>query len=227
VSSGKFNCEVMDWDLFYDLAKRVAQKIQESEFGPDFIVGLARGGWVLARVLCDFLGVKDLISLKVEHWGVTATPNGKARLKYPFHIDLSGRGVLVVDDITDTGESMHLATEYVISLNPKEVRTATLRHIEGSKFVPDYFGDEITWRWVIFPWNFTEDLCNIVPQVAKDAASLEEIRDRLKQDYEIDIDEEKLSEVFAELDRRSKGWRPSALRRSRMSSPEESQGSTP
>jgi len=217
----------MDWDLFDDLAKRLAQKIQESGYGPDFIVGLARGGWVLARVLCDFLGVKDLISLKVEHWGVTATPDGKARLKYPFHIDLSGRQVLVVDDIIDTGESMRLATEYVRKLNPVEVRTATLRHIEGSKFVPDYFSDEITWRWVIFPWNFTEDLCNIVPQVAKDAESLEDVRERLKQDYKIDIDEEKLSEVFAELDRRSKGWRPSALRRSHRSSPGESRESTP
>ena len=227
VSSGKFDCEVMDWDLFYDLAKQVAQKIQKSEYEPDFIVGLARGGWVLARVLCDFLGVKDLISLKVEHWGVTATPNGKARLKYPFRIDLSGRRVLVVDDITDTGESMLLATEYVMTLNPVEVRTATLRHIEGSKFVPDYFGDEVTWRWVIFPWNFTEDLCNIVPKVASECTSHEEILERLKHDYKIDIDEEKLLEVFTELDRRSTGWRPSALRRSRKSSPGESRESTP
>lgn len=227
MSSNKFDCEVMDWDLFYDLAKRVSQKIQESGYDPDFVVGLARGGWVLARVLCDLLGVKDLVSLKVEHWGVTATPDGKARLKYPFRIDLSGLRVLVVDDITDTGESMRLATEHVISLNPKEVRTATLRHIDGSEFVPDYFGDEITWRWVIFPWNFTEDLCNIVPQVAKDAVSFEDIRERLKKDYKIDIDEGKLSEVFDELDRRSKGWRPSALRRSGRFSYGESPESTP
>jgi len=210
----------MDWELFYDLAKRVAQKIQESEYRPDFIVGLARGGWVLARVLCDLLGVKDLISLKVEHWGVTATPDGKARLKYPFRIDLSGRRVLVVDDITDTGESMCLAREHVETLKPGEMRTATLRHIEGSKFVPDYFGNEITWRWVIFPWNFTEDLCNIVPKVARDCSNLEEIRERLKQDYKIDLEEQKLSEVFTELDRRSRGWRPSALRRKGRSSPE-------
>jgi len=227
VSGDKFECEVMDWELFYNLAKRVAEKIKASGYRPDFVVGLARGGWVLARVLCDLLGVKDLVSLKVEHWGVTATPDGRARLKYPFRIDLSGRRVLVVDDITDTGESMRLATEYVEKLNPAEIRTATLRHIEGSKFVPDYYGDEITWRWVIFPWNFTEDLCNIVPKVAGECADIEELRRRLKEDYKIDIDEERLSEVLAELDRRSKGWRPSRLRRSGRSSPGGSRGSPP
>ena len=64
---------------------------------------------MLSRVLCDYLGVKDLVSLKIEHWGVTATPDGKAQIKYPFDIDLTGKNVLVVDDITDTGESMIIA----------------------------------------------------------------------------------------------------------------------
>ena len=74
--SEKFECEVMDWDLFYELSKKTADKIIKSRFKPDFMVGLARGGWVLSRVLCDFIGVKDLVSLKVEHWGITATPDG-------------------------------------------------------------------------------------------------------------------------------------------------------
>jgi len=227
VSGETFECEVMDWDLFYSLSKKVARKIIDSSYSPDFVVGLARGGWVLARVLCDFLGVKDLVSLKAEHWGVTATPDGKARLKYLFRVDLSGRRVLVVDDITDTGESMRLATAYVGTLNPAEVRTATLRHITGSKFVPDYYGDEITWRWVIFPWNFIEDLCNIVPKAAGGCSSIEDLRRRLKRDYKIDIDEGRLSEVLAELDMRSRGWRPPGLRRSCRSFPEGSPGSPP
>lgn len=204
MSSDKFECEVMDWELFSVLAKQVADKIKKSEYPADFIVGLARGGWVLARLLCDLLGIKDLVSLKVEHWGVTATPNGKARLVYPFQIDLSRRRVLLVDDITDTGESMQIATDYVKKLNPREVRTATLRHIMGSKFTPDYFGDKIKWRWVIFPWNFTEDLCNIVNKVKGKCSNLEEMRIKLKEDYNIEIDQPKLSEIIKELDRRFK-----------------------
>ena len=203
MSDDIFDCEIMDWELFHSLANETARKIIESGYNPDFMVGLARGGWVLSRVLCDFLGVKDLVSLKVEHWGVTATPDGKAQIKYPFDIDLTGRRVLVVDDITDTGESLKLAANYVITKNPAEVRTATLRHIIGSKFTPDYYGDEITWRWVVFPWNYVEDLCNIVPKVAGEGATLSEMSEKLKANFDIDVREEKISEILDEIKRRS------------------------
>lgn len=202
---GSFECEIMSWDYFYKLSKIVAEKIKASGYNPDLIVGLARGGWCLARVLCDFLGVKDLVSLKVEHWGITATPDGKAKLKYPFSMDLTGRKVLVVDDITDTGESMMISVNYVKSLNPREVRTATLRHIEGSKFKPDYYAEDISWRWVIFPWNFIEDLCNLVDQIrgeVKDPKDLAEFKRKLKENFKIDVDEETLEEILRELDRR-------------------------
>jgi hypoxanthine phosphoribosyltransferase len=200
----------MDWNLFYDLARQVAKKVNNSGYKPDMIVGLARGGWVLARVLCDLIGVKDLVSLKVEHWGVTATPDGKATLKYPLNVDLTGKNVLVVDDITDTGESMHVTVEYLKSLKPSEIKTAALRHITSSKFMPDYFGEEISWRWVIFPWNFTEDLCNIVPKVCAQLkmspdcdVDVTQIRNELKQFYTIDTTEETIADILQELKRRN------------------------
>ena len=203
----KFECEVMSWEHFYRLAKEVANKIKSSGYVPDMVIGLARGGWCLARVLCDFIGVKDLVSLKVEHWGITATPDGKAKLKYPFNIDLTGKKVLVVDDITDTGESMRISVDYVKTLNPSEVRTAALRHIEGSKFKPDYYAEKITWRWVIFPWNFVEDLCNLVEKVQSEVdkpSDTKLLKAKLKEYFKVDVDEETVREILAELDRRKK-----------------------
>ena len=205
-----FECELMDWNLFYLLARQVAKKINSSGYKPDLIVGLARGGWVLARVLCDLVGVKDLVSLKVEHWGITATPDGTAKLKYPLKVDLTGKNVLIVDDITDTGESMRVAVDYIKSLKPADVKTAALRHITSSKFVPDYFGEEISWRWVIFPWNFTEDMCNIVPKacarlsITTDCeADVARIRNELKQFFTIDTTEETVAEILREIKRRN------------------------
>jgi hypoxanthine phosphoribosyltransferase len=202
VSDDKFDCEIMDWELFYSLSEEVARNIIDSGFRADFMVGLARGGWVLSRVLCDFLAIKDLVSLKVEHWGVTATPDGTAQLKYPFEIDLTGRRVLVVDDITDTGDSMKIATEYVETKNPVEVRTAALRHITGSKFIPDYYGDEINWRWVIFPWNYVEDMCNIVPKASQGTDDPVEIKRRLKANHKIDVPEAEITRILEEVKRR-------------------------
>jgi len=204
-----FECLVMDWNMFYGLAKKVAEKINESGYQPNVIVGLARGGWVLARVLCDFVGVKDLVSLKVEHWGVTATPDGTAKIKNEIHMDLKGKNVLVVDDLTDTGESMCIAVDYIKSLKPAQIRTASLQHITGAKFKSDYIGDEISWVWVIFPWNFTEDLCTIVPKVCRriqanfESADATQIKDELKQSYCIDTNEETICEILQEIKRRN------------------------
>ncbi|MBD3173371.1 phosphoribosyltransferase [Candidatus Bathyarchaeota archaeon] len=202
--SDPFECELLDWELFDRLAKTLANSIINDGYKPDFMVGLARGGWVLSRVLCDYLGVKDLVSLKVEHWGVTATPDGKAQIKYPFDIDLTGRDVLVVDDITDTGESMMIAVKYVQSKNPDQIKTAALRHIKESKFTPDYYGDVIDWRWVVFPWNYVEDMCNIIPKVSENTNSLDDIKQRLKNDYNLDLSLDQIKEIQGELDRRRK-----------------------
>jgi len=197
----KFECELMSWSRFSELSEIVAEKINASGYKPDFMVGLARGGWVLSRVLCDYLGVKDLVSLKVEHWGVTATPDGKASIKYAFDIDLTGKKGLVVDDITDTGESLTVALDYVGKKNPAEVKTAALLHIEGSKFTPDFYGEEIKWRWVVFPWNVVEDLCNIIPKLATDDPH--EIKLRLLRDHNIELPLARVKEIQAEILRRN------------------------
>ena len=166
---------------------------------------------MLARILCDFVGVKDLVSLKVEHWGVTATPDGTAKLKHPISVDVTGKKLLVVDDITDTGESMRVTVEYLKTLKPSEIRTATLQHLTCAKFEADYVGETLPWRWVIFPWNFTEDLCTIVPKACKrleinldDDVDVTQIKDELKQSFTIDTTEETVADILQEIKRRNR-----------------------
>ena len=205
-----FECQVMDWNYFYQLAKEVGNQIARSGYKPDMIVGLARGGWVLARVLCDFVGVKDLVSLKVEHWGVTATPDGKAKLKHLLNVDLTGKKVLVVDDITDTGESMRVTVEYLKTLNPAEIRTASLQHLTCAKFKADFVGEVLPWRWVIFPWNFTEDMCTLIPKACRrlkveldDGIDPAVIKNEMKEMFTIDVTEKTVMEILKEIRRRS------------------------
>ena len=198
----KFKCEFRSWENIYALSRIVARKIRASGWEPDIVIGITRGGWVPARNLCDFLGIKDLLGVKIEHWGITATPDGEAKLKWPLNVDLTGKKVLVVDDITDTGKSMLTAVEHVKTLNPKEIRTAALLHIKDSKFIPDYFAEEIEWKWIIFPWNVTEDLINLVSNYLdeKEMAEINEVLDGLKEWYDIELTEEQLKEVLEEME---------------------------
>jgi hypoxanthine phosphoribosyltransferase len=197
-------CYVLDWDDIYSYAFQTAKKIKESQWKPDAIVGIARGGWVHARIQCDLLGVKNLFSVKVDHWGVTATKDGKAKLTCPLVGDVKGKHVLVVDDITDTGESLTTAVNHVRDEgNPSEVRTAALLHIVGSKFTPDYYGLEISWAWEIWPWNFYEDISALITKIFEGEKISEmstlELKKHLREYNNIVLSDERLSKVKAHM----------------------------
>lgn len=196
-------CYVLDFDDIYNYAYQTATKVKNSGWRPDAIVGIARGGWVHARIACDLLGVKDLFSVKVDHWGVTATKDGKAKLTCRLTGDVKGKKVLVVDDITDTGESLTTAVEHVKESEPSDVKSATLMHIAGSKFVPDYYGVEMAWAWEIWPWNFYEDLTSLITKIfegekVKELSTLE-LKKHLREYNNIVVSDDQLSKIKAHM----------------------------
>ena len=197
-------CYVLDYDDIANYAYQTSLMVKESGWRPDAIIGIARGGWVHARIQCDLLGVKNLYSVKVDHWGVTATRDGKAQLSCPLVGDVKGMNVLVVDDITDTGESLTMAVKHVEEAGqPKEVRSATLMHIAGSKFVPDYYGVEVTWAWEIWPWNFFEDISALIMKIYDGEKVMEfstaELKKHLREYNNIVLSDERLSKVKAHM----------------------------
>lgn len=70
--------------------------------------------------MCDFLLQKDLAAIKVEHWGIAATL-GKAEIKFSLPIDISGKKVLIVDDIVDTGDTFTVTMDYVKGKDNKKI----------------------------------------------------------------------------------------------------------
>ncbi|MFW9920490.1 MAG: phosphoribosyltransferase [Candidatus Thorarchaeota archaeon] len=197
-------CYVLDYDDIANYAYQTAHKIKESNWRPEAIIGIARGGWVHARIQCDLLGVKNLFSVKVDHWGVTATRDGKAQLSCPLVGDVEGMKVLVVDDITDTGESLMTAVRHIQETGkPSEIKTATLMHIAGSKFVPDYYGVEVTWAWEIWPWNFFEDLSALIMKIFEGEKvkemSTPEVKKHLREYNNIVLSDENLSKIKAHM----------------------------
>lgn len=95
----------------------------------------------------------------------------EARIRFPLSVDISGKKVLIVDDVTDTGDTLKLSIGYVQSLNASEIRTAVLQHKTCSSFVPDFYGQKIIrWRWIIYPWARYEDLAGFTKRILEDGA---------------------------------------------------------
>ncbi len=197
----QFRARIVSWADIENWCDRIRHKVMDN-YEPDTIVGIARGGLVPARILSDRMWIKNLLSVKTEHWGITATKDGNATLKENLNGKLDGKKVLVIDDITDTGESLRIASEHVKSLNPESMKTATMLHITRSGFVPDYFAEEIDekgWTWFIFPWNVYEDLDNLVGRSLVKPMDTGEISAALEADYQLntkDVDIQSIMEEF-------------------------------
>jgi len=161
-----FTCELMSWEDFAVLARTLALRIKQSRFRPDLVIAIGRGGYVPARVVCDFLLHEMLTCFKVEHWGMAAEEKPSVNVRFPLAVDIRDKTVLVIDDVTDTGKTMDVAISYLRGLHPREIRTAVLQHKVSSLFRPDYFArEEKEWRWIIYPWAVHEDMVGFVEKV--------------------------------------------------------------
>jgi len=70
--------KLVSWEEIVDWAMHLADIIKRDGFKPDLIVAVARGGYVPARLLCDFLGVENLASIQSQHWTEAAKVEEKA-----------------------------------------------------------------------------------------------------------------------------------------------------
>jgi uncharacterized protein len=192
-------CRRATWADVDRWADAVAEKVRVADAVPETIVGLTRGGWVPSRVLADRLGVKRLVSLRAQHWGVTATPDGAASLTEGLSGPVTDQRVLVVDDITDTGESLMLALGHVAEARPARAESATFLHIAHSKFRPTYWAEEIArdaWAWIVFPWNYWEDLRVLAAKAAVSGPAPERVRATLLSECGLDVPLEDVRRVL-------------------------------
>jgi hypoxanthine phosphoribosyltransferase len=159
---------LVSWEEIVDWSMHLAEIIARDGYKPDIIVAVARGGYVPARLLCDFLGVENLLSVQSQHWTEAAKAEERAILKYPYVVDARGLSVLVVDDIVDTGETLMLARDHIRdSWKPLEVKTAALQWISPvAKFKPDYYYIEVKeWVWFQYPWTRLEDTYQFIKRI--------------------------------------------------------------
>jgi len=221
----EFPCVITNWEYIYDLCRDVADDVKAAEFEPDVVVALARGGWFAGRCLCDFLGLDDLASLKIEHYVGTAQQGHEPEIRYPLADGaVEGKDVLVVDDIADTGQSLQTAADCVTERNPASVRTATLQLLDTSEHEPAFVGERLDeWAWVVYPWNFIEDMTELVGGVMnksnREVHTVKHVRSLLREYYDVNptafeiAQPDRLDEVMAEMVRRGMatrtdtGWR--------------------
>lgn len=175
------------------LARDVSLQVNRSAFVPEVAIAIARDGWVVGRFICDFLQMKDLMSINIDHSRTIGQRSGNPTVRYPLSKNgFENRRVLVVDEITSTGKTLERAVEYVRANDVEVVKTAVLQARENSEFNPDFRAsqiDDVT--WMIYPWNAVETFSDlIVNAMADSSASVfrsEELDRLISQRHGVDV----------------------------------------
>ena len=143
---------------------RLGLQILESGFRPHFIVGIWRGGapvGITVQELLDFFGIHtDHISIRTSFYKGIDERDKKIRvhgLQYVINNVDADEGLLIVDDVYDTGLSIQAVIENIQSRarrnTPREIRVATAYFKPASnrtRRVPDFYVHESD-AWLVFP----------------------------------------------------------------------------
>jgi len=139
-------------------------RIIKSGFRPSFIIGVWRGGTpaaIAVQEILDYLGVKtDHIAIRTSSYYGIDQRDKEIRvhgLEYVVRHANWDDGLLIVDDVFDSGSSIKAISETLrkkMRRNiPNDIRIATVwfkpkRNI--TEIIPDYYIHE-TDKWLVFP----------------------------------------------------------------------------
>lgn len=139
----------LDWEMFGELCRALALKVAR-DYDPELVIGIARAGVIPAAVVASILEV-DFHSLKIGRREDDDHVRHRPEIFSAVPPEVEGKRVLIVDEITTSGDTLRLALAAVRSAHPAEVRTAT-SFARTTGYQPDYSALTMDAE-VIFPWD--------------------------------------------------------------------------
>jgi hypoxanthine phosphoribosyltransferase len=155
--------EVMSWDDLGAGSRELAQAVADDGYRPDIILGIARGGLLVAGALGYALGVKNTFTMNVEFYtGIDERLDMPMILPpVPDLVDFAETRVLIADDVADTGATLKLVHEFCEG-KVAEARTAVLYEKSRSTIKCEYVWRR-TDRWITFPWSALDPVLEDAP----------------------------------------------------------------
>ena len=156
----------MEWDELGSGTRALADQVAADGFAPDIILGISRGGLLVAGALAYALGVKNTFTMSVEFYtGVDERLDMPMILPpIPHLVDLQESRVLIADDVADTGQTLVLVKDFLEG-KVAEVKIAVLYEKPRSSVQCEYVWNR-TDRWIVFPWSADDPVETPLPQAA-------------------------------------------------------------
>ena len=140
----------VSWDQFHRDARALAWRLAAS--GPfTAIVAITRGGLVPAAIVARELNVRLIETVCVESYQ-NYTKQGELRVLKGVAesiVKLGGKGVLIVDDLVDTGKTAKVVRELLPGAHFATVYAKPMGRPLVDTFITEVSQD----TWIYFPWD--------------------------------------------------------------------------
>ena len=142
----------VSWDQFHRDARALAWRLAEA--GPfQAIVTITRGGLVPAAIVARELGIRVIETVCIASYNHT-TQGELTMLKGVAEQIVAcgggrGKGVLVVDDLVDTGQTAKLVRDIL----PEAHFAAVYAKPQGRPMVDTFITEVSQDTWIFFPWD--------------------------------------------------------------------------
>ena len=161
---------------------KLAWKVYESGYRPNYIIGVWRGGAPIGIAVQEFLDVlgvpSDHIAIRTSHYKGLGDRDSKVEvygLNYIIKQVESEDSLLIVDDVHDTGISIQkiiLDLQTACKKNTPEIKVATpyfKPNKNQTNRQPDFYLHE-TEKWLVFPHELEglsiEEIIEFKPELA-------------------------------------------------------------
>ncbi|MFZ5710297.1 MAG: xanthine phosphoribosyltransferase [Pseudomonadota bacterium] len=143
----------VSWDQIHRDARALAWRLDKQ--GPlesgawKAVVAITRGGLVPAAIVSRELDIRIVDTISVKSYNHQSQMSAQV-IKAP-QADLmgDGTGILVVDDLVDTGKTLEL----VRKLYPKAHFATVYAKPQGRPMVDTYITEVSQDTWIFFPWD--------------------------------------------------------------------------
>ncbi|NTV41498.1 MAG: hypothetical protein HGA61_04495 [Candidatus Moranbacteria bacterium] len=142
----------ISWDEIEKAIENLLVQIKKADYEVDYIIGIASGGIVPLGLLAKKLGIKNILTVTARSY--VGEKQEQLNVTYLPEIDLSGKRILLVDELVDSGQTLKKITQVIIEkYRPEKLKTATLAiNKKNCDFRPDFFAISSE-DWMVFPWE--------------------------------------------------------------------------
>lgn len=131
----------------------MADRISRDYMGKEILaVGILKGSFMFFADLIRALKTSVTVDFVIASSYLKGTSTGEIKVHYDIREDISGKHILLIDDIIDTGISLNHIRERILSRGPESLKICILLDKKERRMVDvpvDYIGFEIPNHFVV------------------------------------------------------------------------------